>query len=495
VGEAATDVLGVKAEDLDDLVSSLSPEEAEDLLYLVVRALGAEEDGQGIEIVEAGLPGQVDNINARHFRAVDKLTSDLEAGKISLDKFDRGMHDSITTNFRDAYSVGRGKLLDAGDEEYLSRAVDTELGYARKFGRDIKEKRLRMPRTQRAAMYGNTVEGIAWNAKVESFPDGALIGWLLGNAEHCTDCLILASQSPFTKQTLPTTPRAGGTICRSRCKCRLTVKKGRLTRAEREQAEMYGEHRGETLAEMLTTPPPPKGMRLPTIDERLEIDRLRARINYNRRLIATSKDKGKVREAIFARKRANKELIEFLDKTNVYEVPLWSVDEVITSADIGMRAEADIFRHGIDGATLDLLTRREIRTLIARYERELGEKFEDLEKYKRPKLGKGQKAEAEEEDGEERRTEYSLVAKDLPSTFTLLGQALLVARGKDVQVGPLSDQLLSMTYLWVKGPHAADVVGELEDSKIDFVAVPVEIARRREKDVKIEDRGGEADQG
>jgi len=477
--------------DVDKEIASLSPEQARDMLHLVDEILGGVEDAPGAEVVEVTLPKSVEGVKARHYKAMDKITKDLESGKITLKTYERKAHDAVSSNFTDAYEMGRGKKLDAGDLEYLSRATNEEMKYARRLGRDISEKRMRMPRQRRVNMYAETVDSIASHGMVESLPSDSIISWKLGVAEHCIDCLILSSQSPFNSWNLPTTPKAGSTSCKSNCKCRLIVKTGRMSKAEMAEANEYTKLKDQGLADMLAPGEPPKGFRIASaervipdqLSEREYIDSLWNRINNNRRTIATSSDAAEVKAAIRARKIANEELIEFLEKQKIYETPLWSVDEIINETHLSAKAEADIFRHGIDGDSLGVLSRREVASLVDRYERELGEKFEDLAKYKKPRIeSPAHEAKREkEQELEVRPTEYSLVAEDIRDTFKLLGRALLSARGKAVQVGPLNDELLSRAYVWVRGEDAMIVVNELEEGDIQFAAVPVDMPRRKGK--------------
>jgi len=77
---------------------------------------------------------------------------------------------------------------------------------------------------QRIEMYTRTLRGVYYSAKVLEVPPHTLFYWRTSPAEHCSHCLFLASQSPFTKANLPTVPRIGETKCLSNCKCQLQIK-------------------------------------------------------------------------------------------------------------------------------------------------------------------------------------------------------------------------------------------------------------------------------
>jgi len=118
-------------------------------------------------------------------------------------------------------------------------------------------------------------------------------------------------------------------------------------------------------------------MRLPIESERKWIDNKRMQINTNRRIIGTSTDKAKVRDAIMARKAANAELIEFLEKQSIYDVPIWSVDDVLGGRHVGRRVVQDIMRHGIDGKSLSLVGKKQLLSLLNEYERRTGATLSD----------------------------------------------------------------------------------------------------------------------
>jgi hypothetical protein len=317
---------------------------------------------------------------------------------------------------------------------------------------------------------------------VEKQPEGTRFRWVLGKAEHCPDCIVLASQSPFTKQSLPTVPKAGATQCRSNCKCKLVVARGRMSARERADAKDAKDRKGESLADMMSFPAKlPKGMRLATGLERVNIDDLWSKINYQRRRIANLPDGKARRAAMGARKAANQELIEFLEANNIYETPLWSVDEVIDARHIGARAQADIYRHSLDGESLDLLTDRQLDNLIRGYEDEIPtiRKATKTAGFKIPPEADTELPDADTPFFERGAEEYALVAPGLVPTKKLLARLLEAARGHQVQVAPFSDDIVSRTHVWIRGPReeVGKVLDKLKGGR--WVAVPVRTVRRR----------------
>ena len=133
---------------------------------------------------------------------------------------------------------------------------------------------------------------------------------------------------------------------------------------------------------LLQPPLPPRGTVLPTMAQRAVLDSMWTRLNYNRRMASQfftemeGLSKGSAEyevakkgatEAIAARKKANQEIIAYLEKHGIHDVPLWTVDEIITGSDIGYAALGDISEMSVETkAALD----KAIRAKLGRFSRE-----------------------------------------------------------------------------------------------------------------------------
>jgi hypothetical protein len=167
----------------------------------------------------------------------------------------------------------------------------------------------------------------------------------------------------------------GLVVHNSNCQCRLTVVSGPLTKDEKAQAAKYGSARDQGVKDMLDISPP-KGMRLPNRIEQDYIDSLRNEINFERRKIAQLPPSSKeFKQAVSRRSRLNGELIEFVEQESIFEVPVYSVDEVITAADIGVKAQHDIMLTGLDGGSLDVISGEQLDAMVNRYEKTVGEEL------------------------------------------------------------------------------------------------------------------------
>jgi len=75
----------------------------------------------------------------------------------------------------------------------------------------------------RLRWYGSKASGTASQAWVSASEPEEEFDWALGGTEdHCQDCPYIAANSPYTKDTLYTEPRAFGTPCGGSCDCTLT---------------------------------------------------------------------------------------------------------------------------------------------------------------------------------------------------------------------------------------------------------------------------------
>lgn len=383
-------IFGMPKADVVSTLSDLSDTELETFASRLDRLIDNIEDNVGHEVVEARVdPKNVSNLQFKYQKELTKIADDLASKKITLSQYNKKMHSTIEKNFTKAYQSAK-KDLTEGDKEWIRRAANAEVGFAMGWGKDIKAGRgASVP--MRSGRFSRALAGIAWNADVEQQKSGTRIYWRLGQADHCIDCIILSINSPYTKESLPTVPLAGDTQCHSNCKCRLEYRRGKITKREKEKVASHRVQKDKSLFQMLKPPPPPKGLRVPTAKERLTIDNMTAELNFQRRLIAEktaelelAKSKAKqarikkeLKKAIAARKAANAELIDYLDKRSIHDVPIYSVDDVITGADISLRAEADIFKHSISGLALDAASEKSVTNLAAQYERDVGRKFEE----------------------------------------------------------------------------------------------------------------------
>lgn len=187
--------LGLTEDDVLDRAREASPVDLEQLLLSLERVL---------EVVSAketfteakGLPGKLSVVKKRYADDLSSLMSDLKDGAISPKEFEKQVRPLVSQNFRQAFELGRGGKTTEGDEEWLKRAVDSEVGYARDLAGQV-AKGSEITPDARANRYAAALDGVSWNGKVESMPDDVVIHWQLGQAEHCDSCILLACLLTF----------------------------------------------------------------------------------------------------------------------------------------------------------------------------------------------------------------------------------------------------------------------------------------------------------
>lgn len=136
--------------------------------------------------------------------------------------------------------------LSDADTKWLRSAMQHEMRFLNGMVTAIVERTYRMPLPRRIRMYADALESFYDSARVMGLPANVAIYWLLRKKDKrtCASCKYLAKHSPYSKKTLPTTPRSGLTICLTNCRDRLLI---RMVTGEQAHALMLesptrGEH-------------------------------------------------------------------------------------------------------------------------------------------------------------------------------------------------------------------------------------------------------------
>lgn len=112
------------------------------------------------------------------------------------------------------------------DEKWLKSAMAHEMTFLNKFLSDVVAGRGKMPYEKRAEMYVRALTSFYESARVMALPATSIIRWSGPNDKRtCPSCAYLFAHNPFTKKTLPTTPRSGMTVCLTNCRDRLLIRR------------------------------------------------------------------------------------------------------------------------------------------------------------------------------------------------------------------------------------------------------------------------------
>lgn len=79
--------------------------------------------------------------------------------------------------------------------------------------------------SDRVLNYIDSLKHVFYAGRVMGTPEGTVIDWISPlDRNTCNGCRFLSNKSPYTRETLPTTPRAGSTRCLQNCRCRLVIR-------------------------------------------------------------------------------------------------------------------------------------------------------------------------------------------------------------------------------------------------------------------------------
>lgn len=173
---------------------------------------------------------------ANQFRSrIHEVTDDFLAGKLSFTKWTKEVREALRDSYIRSFtlglhssgaapSTGQG-ILTKADQRYIESAYRHELSYLNKLLGDVRTGEWKGDLEKRLEAYVETLKHIYYSGRVMSTPAGYLIDWISPlDRNTCKGCRWLAEQSPFTRDDIPTTPRAGDTRCLNHCRCRLLMR-------------------------------------------------------------------------------------------------------------------------------------------------------------------------------------------------------------------------------------------------------------------------------
>jgi hypothetical protein len=110
------------------------------------------------------------------------------------------------------------------DQRWVRSAWSHEMRYFNGFLDDIVKGLSSTEVNRRFRAYADAADSVFDSARVLALPNDVLIFWVLESNNPCPGCRLLRKWSPFPKDLLPTTPKAGATQCLQNCYCLLRIK-------------------------------------------------------------------------------------------------------------------------------------------------------------------------------------------------------------------------------------------------------------------------------
>lgn len=113
--------------------------------------------------------------------------------------------------------------LTANEKKWIDSYLREELGYFRKFLKQIRDRPSRKDIERRTELYASALRSVYEAGRVLSVGPNVIITWNLESRNPCPDCKLIHKHNPYTPDTLPTTPKAGQTRCKAHCYCTLKI--------------------------------------------------------------------------------------------------------------------------------------------------------------------------------------------------------------------------------------------------------------------------------
>ncbi len=166
---------------------------------------------------------------------LDSITQHLASNLLTPEEWAEKFAGILEDAHTQAVVLGRNKAGDYAaaeedDKTFASKIMDEQAEYLDKFRQAISDGDGRYVGEDglidldgvlnRADLYVARLTGTANEAFVLASDPDMKLYWELGGAElHCSRCPEIAAGSPYTSETIPSTPGSGGTPCLGRCKC------------------------------------------------------------------------------------------------------------------------------------------------------------------------------------------------------------------------------------------------------------------------------------
>lgn len=154
---------------------------------------------------------------------------------LDINLFRRKSADLFVDIYRKAWELGKKasgqkKVSTSKDDKWFRSAVKEELSFWQSFitalSEENKRKALKVSVYDRIAMYVDTTWFMFNTARVVNMPAAVLLFWYpeKKKTKMCPGCSYMVKHNPFTRDTMPTVPRAGDTPCLSRCVHKVIVR-------------------------------------------------------------------------------------------------------------------------------------------------------------------------------------------------------------------------------------------------------------------------------
>lgn len=172
-----------------------------------------------------------ERVNAEMFRhsdathsTLESLTRQLYAGDINLARWQI----AVASELKDAhlaqamFAVGGRDNMGFAEFGRVGQTLREQYGYLATFAEQIARGEVSESMAlSRIAHYGDSSKASYWNEYIEK-SDGLLDWNASADERNCWKCPVIAAGSPYTKDTIPSSPGDGNTPCLGKCRCTVT---------------------------------------------------------------------------------------------------------------------------------------------------------------------------------------------------------------------------------------------------------------------------------
>lgn len=257
--------------------------------------------------------------------------------KSLLDSFNRGVANRGLVG--KALSMAEARELSPGFGSFLDSQLAYSDNFVQQFGRGELARPGRMGIGQRVNLYAQSFKGAFNMGAVAGGRPDEVIYWNLGSCDHCKDCPALNISGPYTRNTLPTTPGAGGTACGNNCCCYLSFKPGPSRPKPPEDSPSQWQN-------------PPQGEARPNSKQLAHLRDLEMRKNAIRRQISnagTAKERARLYKI---RSGLQGEIRKYKEANGIIWKPEFGVGRVISGDTLSPKSMNKILFRGLDGTTI-----------------------------------------------------------------------------------------------------------------------------------------------
>lgn len=170
---------------------------------------------------------QIGSYHQQH-KATGKSTSVSASKAKSLENLLRSL---IKEAYARSYRLGvessgisqtaRGLHIDVLEKKWVSSAVTSEMKFLNGLINDVRAgKNISLGRV---SMYSKALRSIYDAGRVATLHPDVIIHWRIDKKkENCKQCEEISNRGPYTRDTLPFTPKSGQTQCLGNCACSLS---------------------------------------------------------------------------------------------------------------------------------------------------------------------------------------------------------------------------------------------------------------------------------